>query len=143
MSLKRILIVEDDSDTRLAYHIFLKVKQYETFFAGDPLSCLWEAHKNRPELILMDIGLTAGDGFRAMEQLKAATHLASIPVIVVSGGDAQRLEPRALQSGAKAYLQKPVDQTKLLALISNLIGESAGETSQTDGSDRRLAQANT
>jgi DNA-binding response OmpR family regulator len=78
-----------------------------------------------------------------MEQLKAATHLASIPVIVVSGGDAQRLEPRALQSGAKAYLQKPVDQTKLLALISNLIGESAGETSQTDGSDRRLAQANT
>jgi hypothetical protein len=41
MCLKRILIVEDDSDTRLAYHIIVKAKHCETFFAEDPLSCLW------------------------------------------------------------------------------------------------------
>lgn len=140
MTSKRILIVEDDSDTRLAYHIFLRVKQYDTFFAKDPLSCLWEAHKNRPELILMDIGLEAGDGFRAMEQLKAAVHLADIPVIVVSGGDARLLESRALQSGAKAYFQKPVDQAQLLKTISDTIGVSSLEQHDVDA-DRRLAQA--
>jgi CheY-like chemotaxis protein len=77
MNSKRILIVEDDSDTRLAYHILLKVKHCETYFAKDPLSCLWGAHKHRPDLIIMDIGLTAGDGFRAMAQLHTAGHLAN------------------------------------------------------------------
>src|SRR5271165_5264683 len=82
MKSKRILIVEDDSDTRLAYHILLAVKRYQTFFAKDPLSCLLGAHKYRPDLVLMDIGLAAGDGFRAIAQLKAAEHLAGIPVVV-------------------------------------------------------------
>jgi CheY-like chemotaxis protein len=45
MNSKRRLIVEDDSDTRLTYHILLKVKHYETYIATDPLSCLW-AHTN-------------------------------------------------------------------------------------------------
>lgn len=71
VSLKKILIVEDNPDTALGYHILLKVKNYDTCFAKDPLSCLCEAHKSRPDGILMDLGLAAGDGFRAMEQLKA------------------------------------------------------------------------
>ena len=142
MSLKRILIVEDDSDTRLGYHIVLKVKQYETFFAKDPLSCLWEAHKNRPDLIILDIGLAAGDGFRAMEQLKAAGHLAGIPIVVVSGGSIPTLE-RALQCGADAYLQKPVEQAKLLATVAQFAGESSGEMLHTGHMDaRRLTEAN-
>jgi CheY-like chemotaxis protein len=144
MSLKRILIVEDDSDTRLAYHILLKVKHYETFFAKDPLSCLWEAHKNRPDLITMDIGLTAGDGFRAMAQLKSADHLAKIPVIVVSGLDIQMLKERALQSGAIAYFQKPFEQDKFLQTITQLIGNSSEEGARIYPMNaRRLAQINT
>jgi CheY-like chemotaxis protein len=141
MSLKRILIVEDDSDTSLAYHIILKVKRYDTFFAKDPLSCLWQAHKNRPDLIILDIGLAAGDGFRAIEQLKAAAHLAHIPIVVVSGGSVPTLE-RTLEFGANAYLQKPVEQAKLLSLVAQLAGESCGEMQGIDHAGaRRLAEA--
>jgi CheY-like chemotaxis protein len=77
-----------------------------------------------------------------MEQLKAASHLAHIPAIVISGGNASLLEPRALQSGAKAYFQKPVDQVRLLKSISDTIGVSTA--GRCDGhSDRCLAQADT
>jgi CheY-like chemotaxis protein len=144
MSSKRILIVEDDSDTRLAYHIILKVKRYETLFAKDPLSCLWEAHKSKPNLIIMDIGLAAGDGFRAMAQLKAAGHLAQIPVIVVSGGDVNTFKKRALESGAQAYLEKPVDENRMINIISGLIGESTDDAARgIESSARRLAESNT
>lgn len=139
---KRVLIVEDDSDTRLAYHILLQVKEYETYFAKDPLSCLWEAHRHRPDIILLDIGLEAGDGFRAMEHLRAAAHLEKIPIVIVSARDARECEQRALDSGAKAYLQKPIDQRILLAVISSLIGESSGKTPESEHAElRRLTES--
>jgi|HubBroStandDraft_6_1064221.scaffolds.fasta_scaffold861496_1 CheY-like chemotaxis protein len=140
MKAKRILVVEDDPDTRRFYNIVLQSKGYETFFAKDPLSCLWEAHKNRPDLILLDIGLAAGDGFRAMEQLKTAAHLANIPIVVVSGRRPQECEARALQSGARAYLQKPMDQTHLLQLVAELVGPGPGEVNVDCANARHLAE---
>lgn len=139
---KRILIVEDDSDTRLAYHILLQVKEYETYFAKDPMSCLWEAHRHRPDIILLDIGLEAGDGFGAMEHLRAAAHLGNIPIVIISARDAREYEKRALDFGAKAYLQKPVDQRILLAVISRLIGQSSSKTPESEHAGlRRLTEA--
>ena len=142
MSLKKVLIVDEDSETGLTYHILLKIKHYETFFARDSLSCLSQAHLHRPHLILMNIALDAADGFTAMEQLRAASHLSHIPIIALSAGHPHSLESLALQAGASAYLPKPVEQSKLFALISGLIGESQGEPHHTDPSDRRFAQAN-
>lgn len=143
MSTKKILIVEDDSDLRLGYHILLKGKLYDTFFAKDPLSCLSEAHKHRPDLIILDLGLPFGDGFRVMEQFKAVPHLEGIPIIVVSGADIHTAKDRALKCGAKAYLQKPADNAELLTLISQLIGESSEGPSQADSASRRLAEVDT
>jgi twitching motility two-component system response regulator PilH len=132
MGNQKILIVEDDSDVRLGYHILFKVKRYETFFAEDPLSSLAEAHKHRPDLIILDLGLPAGDGFRVMEQLKAVPHLKEIPIVVVSGGDIHTVKTRALLCGAKAYLQKPADNAELLTIISQLIGEPGEEAPHAD-----------
>ena len=132
MSLKKILIVEDNPDTAFGYHIFLKAKNYNTCFAKDPLSCLSEAYKSRPDGILMDLGLAVGDGFRAMEQLKAVEHLAATPIIVVSCRDARQFAARALEMGAKAYLEKPFDQRELLMLINEHIGESCGQVLPTE-----------
>ena len=125
MAPKKILIVEDDSDTRLAYHIYLAIENYETFFAQDPLSCLCQADEHRPDVILMDLGLAAGcNGFRAIEQLKAVPRLAGTPVIVVSCRPAREFAPRAKELGALAYLEKPVSGQTLLSIIGQCIGTS-------------------
>jgi|ERR1700730_4027651 DNA-binding response OmpR family regulator len=122
---KKILIIEDDSDVRLGYHIRLKANNYDTFFAADALASMTEARKHQPDLIILDLGLPAGDGFVVMERLKANTHLSVIPIIVVSARDPYPNRERALQAGARAFLQKPVDNDELLAVIRQVLGEPA------------------
>jgi DNA-binding response OmpR family regulator len=122
MSNKKILIVEDDADVRLGYQVLLRVHHYDTFFAADGLAALSEARKVQPDLILLDLGLPAGDGFVVLERLKMNLQLAMTPVIVVSGRDHHTSEPRALKAGARAFLQKPWDNKELLALMEELLG---------------------
>jgi two-component system alkaline phosphatase synthesis response regulator PhoP len=124
---KKILIVEDNPDVSRGYHILLKAKNFDTFFAKDSSQGLWEAHKHRPDLIILDLGLpTPGDGFRTIKHLKAASHLEAIPILVVSGLNPHVVKECALRCGASAYLLKPADNTQLLTVISQLIGKSGG-----------------
>ena len=123
MSGKKILVVEDDDDVRLGYHVLLKANHYDAFFAEDSVSAIREAQEHRPDLIILDLGLPAGDGFVVLERLRAITYLAMIPVVVVSGRDSYANKERALKAGAKAFVQKPWDDDKLLAIIGRLIGE--------------------
>src|ERR1700682_393762 len=125
MANKKILIVDDDADVRNGMHVRLKANHYDTFFAGDALSSMTEARKNEPELIILDLGMPAGDGVAVMERLKSIPALAAIPVIVVSARDVLANKERALKAGAKAYLQKPVDNAELLKVIRRALGEPA------------------
>jgi DNA-binding response OmpR family regulator len=125
MGNKKILIVDDDPDVRQGLNVRLKANHYDTFFAGDALSSMTEARKHEPDLIILDLGLPAGDGFLVMERLKSIPALAVIPIIVVSARDVLANKERALKAGAKAYLQKPVDNAELLKVIRRALGEPA------------------
>jgi DNA-binding response OmpR family regulator len=124
MSNKKILIVEDDADVRMGLHVRLKTNNYDIFFAVDGLSSLTEARKHEPDLILLDLGLPAGDGFLVMDRIKAVPALSMIPIIVVSGRSGAANRERALKAGAKAFLEKPVDNAELLAVIRQALGET-------------------
>jgi len=123
MGNKKILIVDDDPDVRLGVHLRLKANHYDTFFADDAFDAIAEARKHAPDLIILDLGLVAGDGFIVMERLKQVLSLAVIPVIVVSARDPRANRERALKAGAKAFLQKPVDDAELLSVIRKALGE--------------------
>jgi two-component system KDP operon response regulator KdpE len=125
MGNKKILIVEDDPDVRHGMHLRLRANNYETFFAADAITSMVEARKHEPDLIILDLGLPAGDGFVVMERLKLIPALSVIPVIVVSGRAGLANQERALKAGAKAFLQKPVDNAELLAVIRQTLGEAA------------------
>jgi DNA-binding response OmpR family regulator len=123
MGNKKILIVDDDPDVRLGVHLRLKANHYDTFFADDAFGAIEEARRHEPDLIILDLGLVAGDGFQVMERLKEVLSLAVIPVIVVSARDPHANRERALKAGAKAFLQKPVDDAELLSVIRKTLGE--------------------
>ena len=123
MSNKKILVVEDDADVRLGYQVLLKANHYDTFFAADSTSAVSEARKQQPDLILLDLGLPAGDGFVVLERFRANPNLAVIPVIVVSARDLRGNKDRALNAGAKVFLQKPWNDHELLAIIRKLAGQ--------------------
>jgi DNA-binding response OmpR family regulator len=123
MSKKKVLIVEDDADVRLGYHVLLKANHYDTFFAADSLCAISEARKHQPDAIILDLGLPAGDGFIVLERLRSNTYLAVIPVVVVSARDVRGNKDRAIRAGAKAFLQKPWNDSELLGVISRLVGQ--------------------
>jgi DNA-binding response OmpR family regulator len=125
MGKKKILIVEDDPDVLQSMHVRLRAHQYDTSSASDAISCMAEARKNEPDLIILDLGLPAGDGFLLMNRFKNVPALAAVPVIVVTGRDVRDNRQRVIEAGAKAFLQKPVNNDKLLAVIRQALGEHA------------------
>jgi DNA-binding response OmpR family regulator len=127
---KKILIVDDDPDVRQGMHVRLK-DQYDICLAVDAFSGVAEARRSEPDLILLDLGLPAGGGFMVMERLKMIPSLAIIPIIVVSARDRLGNQKRAMDAGAKAFLQKPVDDNQLLAVIRQTLGQPAGAKQPT------------
>jgi two-component system cell cycle response regulator len=123
MGTKKILIVEDDPDVLQGIQLRLRAHHFDTFAAGDAISCMTEARKNEPDLIILDLGLPGGDGFVLMDRFKSMPSLAAVPVIVVSGRDIRENQKRIVQSSAKAFLKKPVDNALLLAVIRQVLGE--------------------
>ena len=123
MANRKILIVDDDPDVRQAMHVRLKANGYDTFFATDALTSVAEARKQQPDLIILDLGLPGGDGYVVIERLRRYPALAVIPIIVVSARDVHGNHERAISAGAKVYLQKPVNNGELLAIIRQTLGE--------------------
>lgn len=120
--MKKILIVEDDPIARQILNARLRPK-YEVFMSGDAMAAFTEARKQKPDLVILDLGLPAGGGFSVLQRLKAIPSLSVIPVLVISGLDQATHEPRALEAGADMYLQKPAPDEVLLSTVHELIGE--------------------
>ncbi len=124
MNRKKILIVDDDKDLLRAMNIRLKANNYDTVFAVDGYSAIKIANEESPDLVLLDIGLPAGDGFTVIERLKRSIHHAHIPIFVLSARDPKTNKDRALEAGADKFFQKPVDNAELLDAIKEALGES-------------------
>jgi two-component system, cell cycle response regulator DivK len=119
----KILIVEDDQDTRQLLKIRLESAGYETASAADAVTAIQATRAERPDLILLDMGLPGGDGVVVMERLKSFPALESIPVVVVSAREPTVTEERARAAGAQGYVRKPIDNPELLAAVRGALGE--------------------
>ena len=129
MNQKKILVVDDDPDVRLGLQLRLNANHYDVVLAGDGIASIAEARKHMPDLIILDLGLPAGDGFSVLERLKANEKLAQIPVVVLSGRDRVGNRDRAIEAGAMTFLQKPMANDKLLAVIRLVLGEKTAKPS--------------
>jgi DNA-binding response OmpR family regulator len=113
----KIMVVDDDPDLRQALSLRLRANNFDTVNACDGYSAIALAQKEKPHLIILDLGLPAGDGFSVLKNLQQYPALATIPVIVLTARDSQTNEKRTLGSGAVAFFQKPADNEELLAVI--------------------------
>jgi DNA-binding response OmpR family regulator len=117
MANSKIMIVDDDPDLRQALRLRLRANRYDTVNAVDGYSAIALAYKEHPDLIILDLGLPAGDGFVVLERLQRDDKLSTIPVIVLTARDPQSCEQRSLRAGATAFFQKPADNSELLEVI--------------------------
>jgi DNA-binding response OmpR family regulator len=113
----KILLVDDDPVLVRGLGLRLRGNNYEVVAAGDAYAAITSTQKERPDLIILDLGLPAGDGFLVLERLHKLGYLHTVPVIVLSARDPATFEERALKAGATAFFQKPADNSKLLNAI--------------------------
>ena len=111
---KKILIVDDERDIVKALMIRLQGAGYEVVTAFDGAQAIFVAHKEKPDLILLDIRMPAGNGFSVAEKLKHSVNTLSIPVIFLTGSPERNAEERAMTLGARFYIKKPYDPEELL-----------------------------
>ncbi|OGP90795.1 MAG: hypothetical protein A2157_04905 [Deltaproteobacteria bacterium RBG_16_47_11] len=120
---RKILIVDDEKDVAGALKVRLKTNGYDVIVAFDSVQAYTSAHKERPDLIILDIFIPGGGGFVVAERLKMSLTTRHIPIIFltgISGG-----EERAYRAGACSYLMKPYDPSTLLEEIKKAIESSS------------------
>ncbi len=127
--MQKIMIVEDDPAIREELALLLENEGYAslvvTEFTDVPGQAAWE----RPDLILLDIGLPGRDGFSLCAALRKAI---PVPVIFVTSRDAGVDEVRALSLGGDDYITKPYSVPVLLARVKAVLRRSSGEPEPSD-----------
>jgi len=118
---KRILIVDDERDIVKALTIRLSRAGYEVVTAFDGVQGIFMAHKEKPDLIILDIRMPAANGFSVAEKLKESTETDGVPVIFLTGSPEKNSEEKALALGARFYVKKPYDPEELLDAIERAL----------------------
>ncbi len=103
MNRAKIMVVDDDPDLRRALSLRLRANDFDTVNVCDGYSAIAMAQKEKPQLIILDLGLPAGDGFAVLKNLQQYPALSVIPVIVLTARDPEGNEKRTLESGAVAF----------------------------------------
>lgn len=124
MTGKKILIIDDDQDLLLGLTARLKANGYGVICATNAISGITVARKEAPDLVILDLGLPADEGFLVLEQMRRLSDLVATPVIVLSARDPAGNEQRALDAGAVAFYQKPPDNHQFFTAIRHALGET-------------------
>jgi putative two-component system response regulator len=118
----RILIVDDQAYNTTLLKMILKGEGYTNLTATtDSREALPLYVQQRPDLVLLDLSMPHIDGFGVMEQLKVLEKDAFVPILVLTAETDPEVRYRALQSGARDFLNKPFDKIETLCRIKNLI----------------------
>ena len=113
----KILVIEDDAVARADLEARLAANGYIVARAADAASALTVVNRERPDLILLDLGLPGGDGFLVLDRLRKIAALAVIPVLVITGRSDAETRKRVEALGVAPLLAKPVETEVLLAAI--------------------------
>jgi two-component system cell cycle response regulator DivK len=123
----RILLVEDNEMNRDMLSRRLLRRNYEVDLAVDGGEAVQKA-ASRPDLILLDMSLPVMDGWTVAGKLKADANTAGIPIIALTAHAMVGDREKALSAGCDDYETKPIDFPRLLAKISQLLGETPDAT---------------
>jgi CheY-like chemotaxis protein len=121
----KVLLVEDNEESRDGLSRHLRRKGFEVLLAVDGRQGLDVARAEAPDLILIDMSLPVLDGWEATRQLKAVSATRGIPVIALTAHAMAGDRERALEAGCDDYDTKPIEFPRLLAKIESLVGKKA------------------
>lgn len=121
LSKPRILLVEDDEDTRTVLKMLLERDLFEVIEAADGQAALQLVYNSPPDIILSDVMMPRVNGFELLQRLKADSRTSKIPVLMLTANESEEVELRLIASGAKDFVGKTSRHDVLIARIRRLL----------------------
>jgi DNA-binding response OmpR family regulator len=125
----RVLLVEDDPDITLAVRTMLTRDGFDVTSAADGRQGLRAFHVDRPDLVILDIGLPVLDGWQVLERIR---DLSDVPVLLLTAHGHEGEKIRGLDGGADDYLTKPFSNRELTARVHALLRRSRAGKQQAE-----------
>jgi CheY-like chemotaxis protein len=123
--MKKVLIVEDDSDWRLLLSMIVRRSGYDAISATNGSQAVALAALKHPDLILMDLGLPEMSGDEATAQIKGNPSTKDIPVVVQTAFGSGPVSKRALEVGAAEIMQKPISISQIQIMLKRYLSDEA------------------
>ncbi len=121
----KVLIVEDDPAVRQSLERSLAFEGYTVTSAADGLTALSAVQEQRPDAVILDLGLPKLDGLAVCRTLRGAGN--TVPILVLTAREATRDRVTGLDAGADDYLPKPFALEELLARLRALLRRANGD----------------
>jgi signal transduction histidine kinase/CheY-like chemotaxis protein len=123
----RVLVVEDDADSRELLLLVLAQQGASTAAAGSVPEALERLRELRPDLLLSDIGLPGEDGYSLIRRVRAwpAAEGGDVPAVALTAFAKQEDRQRALEAGFQEHVAKPVDPELLVSVLAGLLARRA------------------
>jgi CheY-like chemotaxis protein len=120
MKPKRVLVIEDGTDTRESLGMLLSTWHHEVLFAGSGPEGLDRARETRPDVAIIDIGLPGLDGYQVARRIRREGSAWSrhVTLIALTGYGQANDRARALDAGFDMHVLKPVDPVELRSLLN-------------------------
>jgi DNA-binding response OmpR family regulator len=120
---RKILVVDDNLDTRELTHLHLSTEGFVVVVASDSREGIYMAVAEQPDLILADISSPEPGGTELIKQLRAQPELDNVPILVLTsfGNDAM---DQAIRAGAYRAMAKPVHLDSLVAEVREMLADS-------------------
>lgn len=120
---KRLLLVEDDQELRLALQLRFESSGFQVLTASDGLEALRRAREERPHLIILDLMLPHLNGFEVCRLLKFDQKFQHIPIVLFTARCRSEDVAMGREVGADAYVTKPFSGKDLIAKVEELLSE--------------------
>jgi CheY-like chemotaxis protein len=122
-----ILVVEDNAITRQIIRLSLSAQGYNIIEAEDGATAIAKMAEHRPDLVIQDLALPDIDGLTLAQTLRGLPGREDVPIVAFSAFVDRLEEARATESLFKAFIPKPIEPSKLAALIKRLTATPAGK----------------
>jgi two-component system cell cycle response regulator DivK len=106
---KKILVVDDNQDSRELVVKVLKNRGYQMIEAVDGEDALEKATAENPDLILMDISIPKIDGYEVTRRLKSQLNFKNTPIIALTAHAMKGDREKAIEAGCDGYISKPIN----------------------------------
>ncbi len=142
--MSRILLVDDDSDTRSVFREKLELSSDEVDEADGGETALGMLKEFDPDVVITDVRMDGMTGLELLSRIKES--MESVDVIVMTGHDTMTSAVEAMKSGAFDYLVKPVGLKELVAVVDRCLSDqkinrAAAEQREANGEDVDGAEA--